>query len=60
MFKKLPNEILTLIYEYDSTYREIFSNIVLKRLKIIMVYKLFDEYYSDWDIYKAMMTMIHF
>jgi hypothetical protein len=33
MFYKLPNDVLTRIYEYDTTYREIFSDLVLLEMR---------------------------
>ena len=43
MIYSFPNEIITLIYSYDDTYRDIYTNGPLSTLKQINFYKVLIE-----------------
>ena len=39
LFYNLPQELQSLIFEYDNTYKEYFSNNVLKNIQTLKIYK---------------------
>ena len=48
IYKRLPNDILSLIFSYDSTYKEIFSKSVISELKKSKKFIYVNEYQDMW------------